>query len=265
LHGLAEVADLFFLLAFAFAAQHACAFAQQAAEGVGGFGQRGVVGAVHEVLRDDAALDVAVVAAADAQDGLVGAHVEFAGHFGRHVPVVLSSRSLSCSATALASASATVSRLMRHAVGMARNASASMKLREAGDHRLGHLVLARQLGQGVAGEQGGAGGATREHAGVHQRDAQQVAVERRWASLQVQLFLAGLDLVQRRLRDVDVAALHQLGHLAVEEGQQQGADVRAVHVGVGHDDDAVVAQLGDVEVVVCRWCRRPCRCRCPAR
>jgi hypothetical protein len=68
--------------------------------------------------------------------------------------------------------------------------------------------------------------------------------------LQVQLFLAGLDLVQRRLGDVDVAALHQLGHLAVEEGQQQRADVRAVHVGVGHDDDAVVAQLGDVEVVV---------------
>jgi hypothetical protein len=94
-----------------------------------------------------------------------------------------------------------------------------------------------------------AGGAAGEHAGVHQRDAQQVAVEVGGA-LQVELFLAGLDLVQRRLRDVDVAALHQLGHLAVEEGQQQGADVRAVHVGVGHDDDAVVAQLGDVEVVV---------------
>jgi hypothetical protein len=63
------------------------------------------------------------------------------------------------------------------------------------------------------------------------------------AVLQVLLVLAVLDLVQRRLRDVDVAALHQFGHLAVEEGQQQGADVRAVHVGVGHDDDAVVAQL----------------------
>jgi hypothetical protein len=81
-HGLAEVADLFFLLALAFAAHALGALAQQAAEGVGGFGQRGVVGAVHEVLRDDAALDVAVVAAADAQDGLVGAGVEFAGHFG---------------------------------------------------------------------------------------------------------------------------------------------------------------------------------------
>ncbi len=84
---------------------------------------------------------------------------------------------------------------------------------------------------------------------VFHRDAQQEAVER-GRVFQVELFFAGFDLVQRRLRDVDVAALDQLGHLAVEEGEQQGADVRAVNVGVGHDDDAVVAQLGDVEVVV---------------
>ncbi len=45
------------------------------------------------------------------------------------------------------------------------------------------------------------------------------------------------------------AALDQFGHLAVEEGEQQGADVGAVHVRVGHDDDAVVAQLRHVEVV----------------
>jgi hypothetical protein len=67
--------------------------------------------------------------------------------------------------------------------------------------------------------------------------------------LEVLLFFSDLDLVQRRLGDVDVAALDQLGHLAVEEGQQQGADVGAVHVRVGHDDDAVVTQLVDVEVV----------------
>lgn len=54
---------------------------------------------------------------------------------------------------------------------------------------------------------------------------------------------AVLDLVQRRLGDVDVAAFDQLGHLPVEEGKQQGADVGAVDVGVGHDDDAVIAQL----------------------
>ena len=38
-------------------------------------------------------------------------------------------------------------------------------------------------------------------------------------------------------------------HLAEEEGEQQRADVRAVDVRVGHDDDLVVAELVDVEVV----------------
>ncbi len=65
----------------------------------------------------------------------------------------------------------------------------------------------------------------------------------------VVLLLLALDLVERRLGDVDVAALDQLRHLPVEERQQQRADVRAVHVGIGHDDDLVVAHLGDVELV----------------
>ena len=38
-------------------------------------------------------------------------------------------------------------------------------------------------------------------------------------------------------------------HLAEEERQQQSADMRAVDVGVGHDDDLVIAQLVDIEVV----------------
>ena len=46
-----------------------------------------------------------------------------------------------------------------------------------------------------------------------------------------------------------MAALDQRPHLAEEEGQQQRADMRAVDVGVGHDDDLVVAQLVEVEVV----------------
>ena len=41
-------------------------------------------------------------------------------------------------------------------------------------------------------------------------------------------------------------------HLAEEERQQQRADMRAVHVGVRHDDDAVVAQLADVEAALLR-------------
>ena len=68
--------------------------------------------------------------------------------------------------------------------------------------------------------------------------------------LDVLLALAPLDAVERRLRDEDVAALDQLLHVAEEERQQQRADVRAVHVGVGHDDDLAVAQLGGVEIVL---------------
>ena len=48
-----------------------------------------------------------------------------------------------------------------------------------------------------------------------------------------------------------------LPHVAVEERQQQRADVRAVHVGIGHDDDLVVARLGR--------CRNLRRSRCRAR
>ena len=44
-------------------------------------------------------------------------------------------------------------------------------------------------------------------------------------------------------------ACDQVVHLAVEEGQQQRADVRAVDVGVGHDDDLAVAALGEVHLV----------------
>ena len=68
--------------------------------------------------------------------------------------------------------------------------------------------------------------------------------------LDVLLELALLDAVERRLRDVDVAALDQLRHVAEEEGEQQRADVRAVDVGVGHQDELAVAQLGGVEVVL---------------
>ena len=69
------------------------------------------------------------------------------------------------------------------------------------------------------------------------------------------LLLARLDAVERRLGDVEVAVDDQLLHVAEEEGQQQRADVRAVHVGVGHDDDAVVAQLRDVELIADAACR----------
>ena len=61
--------------------------------------------------------------------------------------------------------------------------------------------------------------------------------------LDVYVLLARLHLVKRRLGDVHVPGVDQLGHLPVEEGEDQGADVRPVHVGVGHDDDLVVPRL----------------------
>ena len=67
--------------------------------------------------------------------------------------------------------------------------------------------------------------------------------------LDVELLLAALDLVERRLGDIDVATLDEQRQLTVEECQQQRADVRTVHVSVRHQDDAVVAQFLDVEFV----------------
>src|SRR6202011_4209585 len=59
-----------------------------------------------------------------------------------------------------------------------------------------------------------------------------------------------LDRVQRRLRDEHVAALDQLLHVAEEEREQQGADVAAIHVGGGHQDDLAVTLPGEIEVVL---------------
>src|SRR5262249_29958604 len=61
--------------------------------------------------------------------------------------------------------------------------------------------------------------------------------------------LAALGAEERRLRDVDIAVLDDLRQLTVEERQEQRADVRTVDIRVGHDDDAVVAQLLDIEVL----------------
>src|SRR4051794_10655590 len=43
-------------------------------------------------------------------------------------------------------------------------------------------------------------------------------------------------------------AIDHFAHVAEEEREDQRADVRAVDVGVGHDDDLVVAEFGDIEI-----------------
>ena len=50
-----------------------------------------------------------------------------------------------------------------------------------------------------------------------------------------------------RAGKVEVAVVDQRPHLGEEEGHQERGDMRAVDVGVGHDDDLVVAQVVDVE------------------
>jgi hypothetical protein len=54
---------------------------------------------------------------------------------------------------------------------------------------------------------------------------------------------------KRRLRDVHVPGLNQVRHLPVEEGQEQRADVRAVNVRVGHENDFVVAELAQIKII----------------
>src|SRR5207248_11543532 len=68
--------------------------------------------------------------------------------------------------------------------------------------------------------------------------------------LEIALLLAELRLVERRLRDVNMAPLDELGHLPVEEGKEQRADMGAVNVRIGHDDDAVIAQFVGVVFIL---------------
>ncbi len=44
-----------------------------------------------------------------------------------------------------------------------------------------------------------------------------------------------------------MAPFDEVEHLAIEEGKEQRANVGAVDVGVGHDDDFVVAAFGEVD------------------
>jgi len=62
------------------------------------------------------------------------------------------------------------------------------------------------------------------------------------------LFAAG-QLVQRRYGGVYVALLDERAHEPEEEGQKQRADMGAVHIGIGHDDYFVVAQLVEIELL----------------
>src|SRR5215831_4740433 len=67
--------------------------------------------------------------------------------------------------------------------------------------------------------------------------------------LQVHLRLPTLDLVEGRLRNMQIAALDHWPHVTEEKSQEQGADMRPIHIGVSHDDDAVIADLLNIKIV----------------
>src|SRR5262249_39843552 len=67
--------------------------------------------------------------------------------------------------------------------------------------------------------------------------------------LEIELLVTKLHLVQRRHGDVDVAVLEELAHVAVEERENERANVRAIDVGGGHVSEAVGGQACDVELV----------------
>jgi len=64
----------------------------------------------------------------------------------------------------------------------------------------------------------------------------------------IALLATVLDAIKRRLRDINMATLNQLGHLTIKKREEQCSDVRAVHIGIGHDNDAVIAKLGNIKV-----------------
>ncbi len=245
-HRLAEIADFFLLLAFAFAAHHHRAVCQQTAERIGGIGQRRVIRTVGKVLGDDAAFGVAVVVAADAQQGLVGANVKLGVDFGRYARgVEFPQLGLQQRGAGLGLVEGV--QIQMHAIGHGTQGFAVHEVGQPRNHRFGDLVLTRQLRQGLA-RQGLRLIAACAEAGIFERNAHQKRFQR-LCVFKILLLFSVLHLVQRRLSDVDVPTFHQLGHLPIEERQEQGADVCAIHVGIGHDDDAVVAQFVDVEVV----------------
>src|SRR5579872_2241977 len=78
--------------------------------------------------------------------------------------------------------------------------------------------------------------------------AYQIILERPLV-LEILLRLAARDLVERRLGNIEVTTVDQCRHLPEEERQKQGADVGAIDVGVGHQNDLVIAQLRQIEIV----------------
>ena len=60
--------------------------------------------------------------------------------------------------------------------------------------------------------------------------------------------IALFDEIERRLGNVNIAALYHRPHVPIEERQQQRANMASVNIGIGHADDFVIAELGFVKI-----------------
>src|SRR6185437_3827325 len=119
---------------------------------------------------------------------------------------------------------------------------AAVQVAQHGADQAGILDQRKQVAPGAVGA-----GSRLEHAFID-ASSDQIVVERALV-LEVLLGLAARNLVERRLRDIEMAVIDDVAHLPVEEGEQQRADMGAVDVGVRHHDDLVIAQLVDREVI----------------
>jgi len=60
---------------------------------------------------------------------------------------------------------------------------------------------------------------------------------------------ARLQAIKRWLRQKHAALPHQFWQFAIEESQQKCCDMRAIHIRIGHDDNAPIAQPRDVKPI----------------
>ena len=116
------------------------------------------------------------------------------------------------------------------------------------------MVVSHQADERIAG-QGGARGIAREiftgaefKSGVLYCQRNEM-IFKGFFVLHVAFGAADTHFEQRRLGDINVTTLNQLGHLPEEKGEQQRPDMRAIDVGVRHDDDPVIPDFVGIELI----------------
>src|SRR3990172_2282397 len=66
---------------------------------------------------------------------------------------------------------------------------------------------------------------------------------------QVLLSASLLHFEERRLSDVEVSRFDHRHHMPEEEREEKRSNMRAVHIGISHQHDLLVAKLRDIELV----------------